>query len=136
MKLKYIITSVFVLATVLNVACSDRDNYTIPKGSFEEKPIVPPVKVETSKVDGKWRLLVDGQELYVKGAACNNFYAEAADFGANVVRTYGVSDKSKAILDAAQEKGLYVNFGLYIKRESDSRTFQGSSGTFGMVDRK
>ena len=52
MKLKYIITSVFVLATVLNVACSDRDNYTIPKGSFEEKPIVPPVKVETSKVDG------------------------------------------------------------------------------------
>ena len=50
MKLKYIITSVFVLATVLNVACSDRDNYTIPKGpSFEEKPIVPPVKVETIK---------------------------------------------------------------------------------------
>ena len=33
--------------------------------------------------------------------ACNNFYAEAADFGANVVGTYGVSDKSKAILDAA-----------------------------------
>lgn len=26
MKLKYIITSVFVLATVLNVACSDRYN--------------------------------------------------------------------------------------------------------------
>lgn len=95
MKLKYIITSVFVLATVLNVACSDRDNYTIPKGSFEEKPIVPPVKVETSKVDGKWRLLVDGQELYVKGAACNNFYAEAADFGANVVRNTEYPTKVK-----------------------------------------
>ena len=134
MKLKYIITSVFVLATVLNVACSDRDNYTIPKGSFEEKPIVPPVKVETSKVDGKWRLLVDGQELYVKGAACNNFYAEAADFGANVVRTYGVSDKSKAILDAAQEKGLYVNFGLYIKRETDGFDYNNAAAVKAQFD--
>ena len=70
MKLKYIITSVFVLATVLNVACSDRDNYTIPKGSFEEKPIVPPVKVETSKVDGKWRLLVDGQRGRMQQLLC------------------------------------------------------------------
>lgn len=52
MKLKYIITSVFVLATVLNVACSDRDNYTIPKGSFEEKPIVPPVKLRHQKSTG------------------------------------------------------------------------------------
>ena len=134
MKLKYIITSVFVLAAVLNVACSDRDNYTIPKGSFEEKPIVPPVKVETSKVDGKWRLLVDGQELYVKGAACNNFYAEAADFGANVVRTYGVSDKSKAILDAAQEKGLYVNFGLYIKRETDGFDYNNAAAVKAQFD--
>ena len=64
--------------------------------------------------------------------------------------------KVKAILDAAQEKGLYVNFGLYIKRETDGfdynnaaavkaqfdemkatvERFKGSSGTFGMVDRK
>ncbi|MFR9261375.1 MAG: hypothetical protein ACLVL2_11050 [Bacteroides cellulosilyticus] len=98
------------------------------KALFEEKANCSPVKVETSKVDGKWRLLVDGQELYVKGAACNNFYAEAADFGANVVRTYGVSDKSKAILDAAQENGLYVNFGLYIKRNRRFRLQQRSGG--------
>ena len=79
MKLKYLFTSFFILAAVLNASCSDNDNYTIPKGSFEEKPVVPPAKVETSKVDGKWKLLVNGQELYIKGAACNNFYAEAKD---------------------------------------------------------
>lgn len=53
MKLKYIITSVFVLATVLNVACSDRDNYTIPKGSFEEKAnCSPPLKLRHQKSTG------------------------------------------------------------------------------------
>ncbi len=98
------------------------------KALLKKSQLFPPVKVETSKVDGKWRLLVDGQELYVKGAACNNFYAEAADFGANVVRTYGVSDKSKAILDAAQEKGLYVNFGLYIKKRNRRFRLQQRSG--------
>ena len=119
MKLKYLLTSFFVIAAILNASCSDSDNYTIPKGSFEEIPVAPPAKVETAKVNGKWRLLVNGEELYVKGVASNNFYAEAATFGANVIRTYGVSSMTKAILDEAHKNGLYVNFGLYIKRETD-----------------
>lgn len=118
MKLRYLLSLIFIFIGI-SVSCSDTDNYTIPKGSFEEKPIVPAAKVETSKIDGKWRLLVDGKELYVKGVACNNFYTRAADFGANVVRTYSVTDKTKAILDSAYDKGLYVNLGLYIKRETD-----------------
>ena len=60
MRLKHIFALILVLGG-LNASCSDNDNYTIPKGSFEEKPVVPPVKVETSKINGKWRLLVDGQ---------------------------------------------------------------------------
>ena len=134
MKLKYLFTSFFILAAVLNASCSDNDNYTIPKGSFEEKPVVPPAKVETSKVDGKWKLLVNGQELYIKGAACNNFYAEAKDFGANVIRTYGVSDKSMTILNSAQEKGLYVNFGLYIRRETDGFDYNNSAAVKAQFD--
>ena len=133
MRLKHIFALILVLGG-LNASCSDNDNYTIPKGSFEEKPVVPPVKVETSKINGKWRLLVDGQELYIKGAACNNFYAEAADFGANVIRTYGVSDNSRAILDAAYENGLYVNFGLYVKRETDGFDYNNTAAVKAQFD--
>lgn len=118
MNLRYLLFLISVFVGI-SVSCSDTDDYTIPKGSFDENPVTPPVKVETSKVDGKWRLLVDGKELYVKGVACNNFYTRSADFGANVIRTYSVTDKTKAILDSAYDKGLYVNLGLYIKRETD-----------------
>lgn len=133
MKLKYIFALFFILIT-LNASCSDNDNYTIPKGSFEETPVVPPVKVETSKASGKWMLLVDGQELYINGVACNNFYSQAADFGANAIRTYGVSDKTKAILDAAHEKGLYVNFGLYVKRETDGFDYNNEAAVKAQFD--
>ena len=118
MKLRYLLI-LSLLFIGLSVSCSDNDNYTIPKGSFEENPVAPPVKVEVTKASGKWRLLVDGKEMYINGVACNNFYTKAKDFGANVIRTYGVNDKTKAILDSAYDKGLYVNFGLYIKRETD-----------------
>lgn len=115
--LYFFITLFFFWGTL--TSCSDSDHYTIPKGSFEEPETVPPAKVETSNAGGTWKLLVDGEEFYIKGAACNNFYARAADFGANTIRTYGISDQTRAILDAAHEKGLYVNLGLYVKRETD-----------------
>lgn len=118
MKLKYLFAFYFILAG-MNASCSNNDDYTIPKGSFEEKPADPPVKAELSDAGGQWKLLVDGKELYIRGAACNNFYAEAAAFGANTIRTYGISAETKAILDAARENGLYVNLGLYVKRETD-----------------
>lgn len=133
MKLKYLFTLLAFLGG-LNASCSDNDDYTIPKGSFEEKPVEAPAKVETTRINGKWRLLVDGKELFIKGAACNNFYAEAADFGANVIRTYGVSDKSKAILDAAYEKGLYVNFGLYVRRETDGFDYNNTAAVKAQFD--
>lgn len=133
MKLRYLL-SVILIFIGISISCSDKDDYTIPKGSFEEKPIVPPAKVEISKASGKWRLLVDGKELYVKGVACNNFYTNAADFGANVIRTYSVTDKTKAILDSAYDKGLYVNLGLYIKRETDGFDYNNATAVKAQFD--
>jgi hypothetical protein len=104
---------------MLSAGCSDKYDYPIPPNSFEETELPPPAKVTLSKEGNEWKLFVNGDEFYVKGAATNNFYGEAAKYGANTIRTYGVSDETRSILDEAYEAGLYVNFGLYMNRERD-----------------
>ncbi|TZF85060.1 glycosyl hydrolase family 2 [Pedobacter sp. BS3] len=100
-------------------SCNDRYDYPIPENSFVETNLPPAVKVTLSKSGGSWQMFIKGSEFYVKGVAANNFYSKAADFGANTIRTYGVADNSRKILDEAYAAGLYVNFGLYMKRETD-----------------
>lgn len=111
----------YILITLLNIlsSCVNNDPYKIPVGSFDDEPMEAPAKVSLLKENGKWRMFVNDKDYYIKGVASNNFYGKADDFGANTIRTYGVSNMSKAILDEAYENGLYVNFGLYIKRETD-----------------
>lgn len=101
------------------ISCTDRYDYPIPKNSFEETELPPPAKVTLTQTGTEWKMFVNGEEFFIKGVASNNFYKEAALYGANTVRTYGVSDVSRAVLDEAYEAGIYVNFGLYMKREVD-----------------
>ncbi len=100
-------------------SCKNDYDYPIPKNSFEESELPPPVKVTLSKSNGEWKMYVNDTNFYIKGVAANNFFGEASDYGANTIRTYGVSDDSRRILDEAYEAGLYVNFGLWVKRERD-----------------
>jgi hypothetical protein len=120
-KLKTMTNNITVRLLILIVfaGCSDRYDYQIPKNSFEEKELPSVAKVSISKSGGQWKMFVKGEEFFVKGVASNNFYEEAKNFGANTVRTYGVNDQSRQILDEAYAAGLYVNFGLYMKRETD-----------------
>lgn len=110
-----------VLATLALVGCEDERNTVIPPSSFpsggggNDKPTEKVTKFETKKIDGVWRLLKEGEEFYINGAATNNFYAEVKDWGGNVVRTYSTNANTKAILDEAWSKGLYVNMGLYMR---------------------
>ena len=108
-----------VLAITVLFSCSDRYGYPIPTPSFEEIELPAPVKVTLVNENDQWKMLVNEEEFYVKGAAINNFSGTAADFGANTIRTYGVNDSTRAILDQAYEDGIYVNFGLWVKRETD-----------------
>ncbi|WP_205966309.1 glycoside hydrolase family 2 TIM barrel-domain containing protein [Parapedobacter sp. SGR-10] len=121
--MKYLVihlkTTVFSVLIMLLCSCTDRYDYPIPPASFEETVLPPPVKVTLSKESSEWKMFVDGEEFYIKGACTNGFYGMPAEFGANVIRTYGVSDDSRRILDEAYEAGLYVNFGLYMKKEAD-----------------
>ncbi|HLT87617.1 MAG TPA: glycoside hydrolase family 2 TIM barrel-domain containing protein [Sphingobacterium sp.] len=108
-----------LMAVASSVSCTDRYSYPIPQNSFEENILPPPAKVTLSKESGEWKMFVNDEEFYVNGACTNNYYGSVANFGGNVIRTYGVSEESRAILDEAHEAGLYVNFGLYMKREVD-----------------
>jgi hypothetical protein len=120
--MKNLKTSLFITLHALAIicfGCNDRYDYPIPQNSFVETDLPQPAKVTLSQSGGSWKMFVNGEEFFIKGAATNNFYGRAADYGANTVRTYGVSANTRQILDEAYAAGLYVNFGLYIKRETD-----------------
>ncbi len=102
-----------LLATLLVVGCEDDNRQTVIPPST--RPSQQATKFETKKVDGVWKLFKGDSEFYINGAATNNFYAEVKDWGGNVVRTYSTNENTKAILDEAWSKGLYVNMGLYMK---------------------
>ncbi len=126
-KISIKIISLLILVIIVSLGCNDGYDYATPKKSFEESELPPPVKVTLSKVGLEWKMFVNGKEFFIKGAATNNFYKEAKLFGANTVRTYGVSNLSKSILDEAHKAGLYVNFGLYMKREADGFDYNNES---------
>lgn len=118
MKLKYIL-----LATLWSIgtlyACDNKFDYPIPEGSFDDISSHPPVKVEVVKRDGQLKMLMNGNEFYVNGVAGNRFVERAGEFGANVFRTYGINELTKPTLDSAYRHGIYVNVGLFVKRERD-----------------
>lgn len=105
---------------MVSAACSScaKDDYRIPVGS--DTVVQVPSKVEVRQEDGQWRLYCNGEQMYINGAACNNFYTDVAKFGGNVFRIYSCTgDDTKEILDEAYKNGLYVNVGIYIRRERD-----------------
>jgi len=86
-----------------------------------EKKSDTPRKVKVVQKDGKYRLYVDGNEFYIKGAGCEfGDINKLAQHGANSFRTWRTENGQKSgkeILDLAQKNGLLVMMGLEIKRQ-------------------
>lgn len=115
--------SIAILSLIVLTGCKKERETIIPPGSSG----IPRATVfSTKKVDGVWKLYKGDSEFYINGAATNNFYVDVKDWGGNVVRTYGTNDGTKAILDEAWSKGLYVNMGLAMK-DSDSFDYSDES---------
>ena len=113
--------SIAILSLIVIAGCQKERETIIPPGSIN----MPRATVfSTKKTDGVWKLYKGEAEFYINGAATNNFYADVKDWGGNVVRTYSTNENTKAILDEAWSKGLYVNMGLAMK---DSDAFDYSS---------
>lgn len=80
-----------------------------------------PSKVELRHVNGKYRLYVNDQEFFVKGAGCNyGPCSEVAARGGNSVRTWSLGNSEKTameMLDEAWAHGLMVMMGIYVGKE-------------------
>lgn len=102
-----------IAAGFLLASCKPKD----AASGVQEGPRV--VKVE--QVDGLYRLTVDGNPFYVKGAGCEFGDIEAlAASGANSMRTWRTDNgrhTGMEVLDRAHENGLLVCMGLEIGRE-------------------
>ncbi|MDX2415817.1 MAG: glycoside hydrolase family 2 TIM barrel-domain containing protein [Bacteroidales bacterium] len=102
-----------IISFILISACQNR--------SSDRSTLSEVRKVELRQVDTKYRLYVDGEEFYVKGAGCEYGDIEAlANHGANSFRTWridnGVSTGSE-VLDMAHKNGLMVTMGIEVGRE-------------------
>ena len=128
-----------VLSLLWAVVCCSTVN-PIDKYKYPQWPELPesedPAEGESTVVEIRDnKLYVNGNLFFVKGAACNGlnvdsdgenpFWNEAVAAGANSVRIYSPGDlpsdinAAKACLDRLVEAGVYVCFGLEVKRECD-----------------
>lgn len=80
-----------------------------------------PSHVEMREVDGKFRLFVNGEEFFVKGAGCEfGPCYQIAAHGGNSFRTWRTDNSQRSgleVLDEAYEHGLMVMMGLDVARE-------------------
>jgi hypothetical protein len=104
-----------IITTVLVMSC-DSGNH-IP-GAFSGEG---PAHVEMHLVDGRYRLIVNGEEFFVKGAGCEfGPCYQVAAHGGNAIRTWRTDNGQRSameILDEAHDHGLMVLMGLDIGSE-------------------
>lgn len=80
-----------------------------------------PSHVEMRNVDGRYRLFVNGEEFFVKGAGCEfGPCYQIAAHGGNAIRTWRTDNSQQTgreVLDEAWKNGLMVMMGLDMGRE-------------------
>lgn len=109
---------VMVLVCVL-LACKNEPKIT--DKTKDTMAIAPPVKVEIQEINGKFQMLVNKEQFYIKGAGLEFGNIEAlASHNANSFRTWRTDNgerSAKEVLDEAYEHGLLVSMGIEVGRE-------------------
>ena len=86
--MKKVCAMLLALALLMFAACSKERETIIPPGSDPNSP----TKFEISQdTDGRWRLLKEGEEFYINGAAANRWYSRVREFGGNVFRNISLT---------------------------------------------
>jgi len=85
------------------------------------------VKVEKS-ADGAFGLVRDGKPYFINGAGGTHNLEELVKYGGNSIRTWGLEQldqkiDGKLLLDRAQELGLTVTAGIWVKGERQGFNF-------------
>ncbi len=104
-----------LILSFIGISC----NYNL---NAEEDPMkFGPSFVELKKTEGRYRLFVNGEEFFVKGAGCEFGPCDlVALHGGNSIRTWRVDNgvsTGREVLDQAWENGLMVMMGLDVARE-------------------
>jgi hypothetical protein len=86
------------------------------KNGGEKNGILPVKSVQIKKESGNYRLLVNGQPYYIKGAGAYKYYDKLKEYGGNSVRLWS-SDDAIEFMDKAYEQGLTVTLGLDLGHE-------------------
>ncbi len=106
---------VIIIMTLLLFACNAEQQPE--EGYLAEGPS----HVELKQVDGQYRLFVNGEAFFVKGAGCEfGPCYQVAEHGGNSIRTWRTDNSQKTgmeVLDEAWEHGLMVMMGLDLARE-------------------
>jgi hypothetical protein len=122
-----------VIMAILLFSCSGGE-----KPATDPREAGPSV-VEMRNVDGRYRLFVNGEEFYVKGAGCQyGPCIEIAAHGGNSFRTWstGTSEQSGLeALDLAWENGLMVMMGLDVARERHGFDYDDEAAVAGQLER-
>jgi hypothetical protein len=78
--------------------------------------------VEVRQTAGSWRLYVNHQPFFIKGAGGEGSLAKLKEAGGNSIRTWG-ADRLQSVLDEAQQQGLKVCAGIWFHHEHDAEGF-------------
>jgi hypothetical protein len=79
--------------------------------------IAQPSKVDIRNNNGVYRIYLNGQPFYIKGAGCvGGAMDKLKSCGGNSIRTWS-ADNGREILDRAHKNGLYVAMGLDVDHE-------------------
>jgi hypothetical protein len=81
-------------------------------------------QVALTSMDGHWTFTIDGETFDVKGVTFGydkdvenytHYFRELQDMGVNAIRTWATSDETGVLLDAAQEYGIKVMLGIWMR---------------------
>lgn len=104
----------WILISAMIFACNPREDREIING---DKPTTAVIKRE----NGKYRLFVNGEPFYIKGAGLEfGDISKLAAHGGNSFRTWTTDNgrqSGKEVLDEAWKHGLYVTMGLNVGSE-------------------
>ncbi|MFW5741700.1 MAG: glycoside hydrolase family 2 TIM barrel-domain containing protein [Spirochaetota bacterium] len=94
-----------------------------------------PRRVTVGRADGRYRLMVDGEPFFVKGAGSGAGLVESlAAHGANSIRTW-TTRGARRILDDAQAAGLTVLLGLGVAPERHGFDYDDRTGVREQLER-
>jgi len=115
--MKNILTIVIFISIIMG--CKNEPNTTNKVESVNNSEA--PVKVTLEEADGKFRLKVNNEPFFIKGAGLEfGNIASVAAHGGNSFRTWRTENgqqSGKEVLDEAQKHGLKVTMGIEVARE-------------------